>query len=705
MVKNKSEELKKALTILNALPLLIPTTVIFVGIFVYLGVLLKVNSNLSVIFAFLFGLVVSYLVYKRLHNKSKKDLTKEVLIFDILILLGVLAWSLFNVFYVSQNTYVQRDPGIYTVASQWLSKNNSLLAEVDSDYLQIEGVKHESAGYGENLYDKDSVDPQGMHLFPSIMGAFGRFFGASNMLKIAPFFGGLAILALYAFAREFVKARWAFFASLCFSLSLPLIYFSRDTYTEPMAVAIAFSAMTMFLYALTTKSKLIYIASAALAGSLLFNRADGLLLGICIGALSIVLSLVIQNKRQQTNSLMNVNLYLVTLGIFGLIGWFDISRYSSNYYSDIGKDVKLQLLLVLLLLAANIVLTLINSKTKKPIKIVSKVYYSKWFKLIFLITVVFLLAYILSRPLWLISRDPNTPESISNYIGGLQHAEGQIVDETRNYAEQTSNWMVWYLGLTLSLASIGGLLISSFYSLEKKGEKYLVPVFVFVGISLVFMTLVIITPDHIWASRRFLPITIPGICFFASVLFATAFDSFKKHRYLKLVTRISVLFIAYQALVGVYKVSEPLLYTQSYENQYYQVENICKNLEDDSVVLWAGSKGWNNIQTIRSFCGLEAFSIENLTVSQTSEFSKIAAKNSKKPMLIVTGSEYYNIPFDLRKGMVEVSQLEYEFIPSRLMGLPEEAIIGSRSIFIGQISSDGTTYPIRFPIVEKFVTN
>src|SRR6185437_10426309 len=113
----------------------------------------------------------------------------------------------------------------------------------------------------------------------------------------------------------------------------------------------------------------------------------------------------------------------------------------------------------------------------------------------------------------------------ADFIAGLQRLAGLRVDPTRLYSEDTLYWVVWYAGLaTVLLAGFGAAVLvrRSLRALltwnDPSGAalNLALPVALVVAGSAAILWQPFTVPDQPWASRRLVPVVIPGMILLAT---------------------------------------------------------------------------------------------------------------------------------------------------------------------------------------------
>src|SRR3990167_590628 len=196
--------------------------------------------------------VAGYYAHKLVSQNFAQDRLAKAKPFDILVLLGVIVWVVMNLFFASQHLFTNRDPATYNTAALWLSNHQNLNIEKPSSLnaLSVPGVETESLGYTTNPSDDTKLHAQGAHLLPALQALVGEVFGIKGMLGINIVFGGVALLAFYGFGRLFIKPQWAALACLTLAASLPMLFMSRDSYTEPLTMAFLFGGLSLLYCAI-----------------------------------------------------------------------------------------------------------------------------------------------------------------------------------------------------------------------------------------------------------------------------------------------------------------------------------------------------------------------------------------------------------------------------------------------------------------------
>src|SRR5690606_13145851 len=179
--------------------------------------------------------------------------------------------------------------------------------------------------------DSSMLVAQGNHLLPALLGTVGRIVGIANMVRINVVIGGIALLAFYSFARQLIPSKWALLATLSLSLTLPFIYFSRDVYTELLALTFTFSALAILLLAQRLRQNSLWVISGLVLGASTLARIDAYLT-IAATCTFLVLWVGLAKENDRIKKAQQASLLLGGLLITSLIGFLDLKLLSPSYF-------------------------------------------------------------------------------------------------------------------------------------------------------------------------------------------------------------------------------------------------------------------------------------------------------------------------------------------------------------------------------------
>jgi hypothetical protein len=140
------------------------------------------------------------------------------------------------------------------------------------------------------------------------------------------------------------------------------------------------------------------------------------------------------------------------------------------------------------------------------------------------IAIVAALAWLAARP-GLETMRGALGQAEEHFVGGLQRAAGLRVDPTRLYVEDTLYWVIWYAGIaTLLLGGFGAMVLVrrclrallSWRDASGAALNWALPLAVLLGETAAVLWQPFTVPDQPWASRRLVPVVLPGLILLAT---------------------------------------------------------------------------------------------------------------------------------------------------------------------------------------------
>lgn len=620
-------------------------------------------------------------------RKGQSGSVGERNVCDLLVLIGVSVWILFNVLFTAQHFLTNRDPGIYTTAGAWLVKHDSLKIPATDAFKGTPSVVAYSGGFSQGR-DPSTLDAQGQHLLPALLGLSGRIVGVSNMVRINVLIGGIALLAIYGFARELVRPRWALIAAGTVSLALPMLYFSRDTYTEPLAAAFTFGALALIWLAQVNKNRWLWLVAGAVAGAGALTRVDAYLTLAALAAF-LVVKLALSAGAARKRDLADAAAFAAGAGAIGVLGFLDISRLSASYYTSQTSNIRHEFLLLALIIVAGAVLVAVGWKTDFLKWLDNRT--RSWRAQAIWVVVVAVALVLASRPFWYVGHG----------IASAVIVNGKAVTGPgRSYSEQTVNWLVWYLGPVMTALGGLGLAYAAGIASRRRDLLMLPALFVIGGTALVYLINPSIFPDQIWASRRMLPVILPGIAVFG----ALALERLYSHRQLlrrNIHGKTVATVLATLAFVGPLFVSLPFLKTRE-DAWYPPVQAVCDKAPKNAAILWVGTARARFVEPAQALCGVasegygtQIFGVKGIDRDALATAAKEARANGFEPIVGVYGQEAGLLKAPAR--LTDVSDFSYRQIESTFTTPPRLATTQIDSIWLGTINQDGSVAPLSSP--------
>jgi hypothetical protein len=667
------------------LPVVLPALLASFGVVVTTLLLLGRLDNVLVL---IFGLpavgVTSWLIARHYRKISRPGTKREQMICDGLVIVAVAVWALINMMYTSQNVYVNRDPAIYSVTGAWLVDNNDLHIPIPDAFGEIEELQATGAGFSLSRLNPNEVYAQGLHLLPIFIGLVGRAFGEGVMLHINPLLGATGLLSVYGFGRLLVRPKWALLAVGVIGISLPLLVFSRDTYTEPLAMTFTFGALALLWGAQARRSLPLWFIAGLTIGAGSLTRIDAYITIIAFAAFA-ALYLALGKGGERTGRLKHVLTGAAGTLLVTFIGWLDLSRLASGYYTDLSPQFNQQVLMLLVVIGLGVVGVVVSWRTG-VLSFLDK-HTKSWRGQALAIAVLLLAVFLVSRPFWYVSHhDLDIP-----LVRGLQAAAGNPQDGTRDYGEQTTNWVAWYIGPVMAVAGVAGVALLSPRAARQK-DLLLVPgLLVVVGTCLVFLTRPSIVPDQVWASRRLLPVILPGL----AILGVVALERFFAWKRLNHPYRIfAVLLLVPLILVPPILISYPFWKVRTYVPQLAQVNTFCEALPERAAVIWVGDMSQRAVQTTRAFCDVPAKGAAKLDQETLQQIAENTEARGYTVVIALEAKDTRSLPPNSAAGLI--SAVQYNTMPNTLYAPPKDPVIAGRTVLMGVIDKDGNVVELMY---------
>ncbi len=188
----------------------------------------------------------------------------------------------------SHHVLINRDPGSYATTARWLARDGGLDATARAGGLQDEQLLRAD---GFAVYDVGDgrVEFQFTHLSSVALAAAYDVGGPGAMFRLPAAVSGLGLLAVYAVAARAARRRFvALAAPALLAVSLPVVFVARDTYSEPFAFALLWSALAAALLAADRDGPWGWVLSGLLGGAALAARPDLVLTLVVLGPLFVL---------------------------------------------------------------------------------------------------------------------------------------------------------------------------------------------------------------------------------------------------------------------------------------------------------------------------------------------------------------------------------------------------------------------------------
>lgn len=551
---------------------------------------------------------------------------------SLIALLGAVAWVGVNAPFASRWVSVTRDPGFLTLEGIWLTHHSapSMSASAAAKIAAaIPGAQAAGSGY---QYADGVLYVQGAKLVPGLAAIGGWVGGTDGVLIANLVIGALALLTLYGFARRVVGPIWSLVVVGGLAISMPFVAFTRSIYTEPIVVAVTFGGLTLLWVAYRSRRWTGFVTGGALLGAGGLARIDGaaIVVGVVAGLMLAAAGTTTAARRSElrTSLLLASGSALVVTGL----GLTELMVDSPGYTSDLASQWHELVAAVVAIFVIAVLVTLGRPWRWLTVWITRR---ARVIGVILVGVVVVVGAALVTRPLWYEGHHLAAGSAYSNLAVTLAVDQGIPTSPTRSWDEQSLTWVAMYYSWIVVGAALLGIAFALRRALLTRDPRLLVAIAVIAAPSLLYLWAISITPDQIWAMRRFLPVTLPGFLLFAAWFFRLVMAWLLRRS--NPIRATAAVVAAVVAAVGfafpAYTWKQSNLFTAvQYGGQLGQMEGVCTLLDGRPAVL-VGSGSTSNLPTLRTLCGVNAVAVPGkMTAAQLS--AARTAFGSQKPVVI-----------------------------------------------------------------------
>jgi hypothetical protein len=529
------------------------------------------------------------------------EVTRAARIGAALAVVAVLAITVWNVANASEQVLIVRDGGTYLNAGKWIASHGTLEVKPFVGPFNPRLLAASSAGMSRQ---GNHLDFTLEHLLPALLAVGQGIGGDRLMFATVPLLGGAALLAFYLLARRVLRYPIAALgAMLCLGLLMPQVSFSRDSMTEIPMQLLLFAGAWLLCDARTLEHRDSAFLVGLFLGLLQAIHIDGLVFVVGLPIVGLVAWLRTEPSRRRR---VGGALAFAGLGVAAgtALSLLDLFSHSPLYLHTLHADLeRLGLGAGLAIGVAVVSAWVVRWWARRPHEFMPQLrrtVTSAGFAAAGLILVGGFGAW-LGRPYLETTRGP--PNIVVKLVQTRTHLP---VDPTRRYFEHSLEWASWYVGpITLSLAIIGAAYATRAFMRGTLREPCRVAALVLGPAALLYLWKPSITPDQIWAARRFLPALFPLVVLaaFGMLCRIAAWDRIPTVGRRALAVALGGLAVAYpvHTIWGVSRMTDQRGFPPV-------VKEVCRIVGDHGAIVVpqeVSSSAWvYDPQTLRSFCNV-----------------------------------------------------------------------------------------------------
>jgi hypothetical protein len=441
------------------------------------------------------------------------------LIGTLVVAAGFALWQfLFN----SESVIVLRDPGAYLQTGYWLAQHGSLpipgaIAAFGGAHP---GLAFASTGF---LASGTSVVPGLLSGLPLLLAGAFWVHGTAAAAAMGPILGGLAVLAFGGLAGRLAGPQWAPAAALVLAFTLPEQYTSRGPFSQTAAQVLLFGGLSLVVDGLVLtgprppgrmpapQSALIALGGLAL-GLTSLVQVDGLL-----DVLPVIpfLGILVARKKK---IVVPFSIGLAIGAAYGIADAYLLARPFMAALHPMPELIGLIAAWLAAMTVAGVELLRMRGLAAALRPVLAR-RPARWLPDLAAALAGAAGVGLLIRPYLQTVRGPATGAAAA-FVASLQRLEHLRVDPGRLYAEDTLYWVIWYVGLPAVLLGWLGLALllrrctrALLAGHDPTGaiRTWLLPLAVVCCGSAAVLWQPETQPDQPWASRRLVPLVLPGV--------------------------------------------------------------------------------------------------------------------------------------------------------------------------------------------------
>lgn len=540
-----------------------------------------------------------------------------------LAVLIALAFAVFAGATPSQNTVITRDPASYQATGRQLAQSGGL--EVDARgkaFAGIEGLRFSGAAVFDMgkpfpaepdparpdlLRESGMIETQFNHMTAVVLAMGYDVGGYQLMFRLPALASALFLLGVYACAARFCRSPyWALLAPAILAVGTPLLYVSRNTYSEPFAAALLWASLLLAIGLHDRPRVGVGAVAGLLIGAVVCTRVDALVylvLAIPMAGVSIGSASTTELMRARAQAWLTL---AAVAGAASTVGWFDLLERSGRYPDGLNGELTMLRDAViggLLVSVLGVVLWRNWSGLRRlarwaagPTAVAASV----------AVGALLLFGWFV-RPL--IQEAATSPTIAFPSTPVLQKRAGLPIQPLRTYDENSLRWMSWYLGAPALAVAIGTVSWVTFTIVRRRASAAATAIAALcIGAGGIYFYKPNVTPQQLWATRRFIPAAFPSLAILVAVgagLAAHTFWSSREFDGKRWVGAVGAVALAGLLVVPAARTTWPVREQTQQRGYLRPVLDVCDALPDDAAVVVAGGfAGVTMPGTLRAWCGV-----------------------------------------------------------------------------------------------------
>lgn len=492
-------------------------------------------------------------------RRSRRTVFKALSKFDWLLAVILSLAAYLYIAFAGDSILGGRDQGVYANQAISLARHGQLDRPFPGGKETRETVQSFAHTYGvgefylPGLYNTyPNITVQFSAVFPLWLAQAYSTAGHRGIFALNGLLALLSLAVFYALCSLAVRNSYALGATVLMAFLPSQIWIARVTLSEPLAQLLVLSGLALFALSLKRENDQMAIWAGGLLGLTSLVRLDGFLLLPLLGFAQLIFRFSETYSAPEQRVWRNMYYAFISIALAAIAYYL----YSVNWYF-----IDNQSYLLPIAVATAIVFSLHVLNVEKTIKFVIP------FRPIFFWGVACGMVLLFIYAYWM---RPN----LDPYA--LITRPGSVLLGTRDYREDSLVNMAEYVSFPVLVFSVAGLILAL-----RKLPKELWPLTVVgLGYALLYFWKPHVAPDHFWAIRRYVPVVIPAIVFFAVFAFAL-FNKRLEGLLAQLATIGAVLFL----VVFLFRLDKHHIFVAENRGSYGQIARLAQEIPANAVVL------------------------------------------------------------------------------------------------------------------------
>jgi hypothetical protein len=558
--------------------------------------------------------------------------------------------------YHSEHLLTDRDPGVYVNTARSIARTHVLHPVVEPSPFDDEAT-YTSRGAGWAVIEH-RLHTNFLNFLPSLMALGWSAGGDTGLLVVPAILGALALLALYAVGTRIVGPRWALLGPVLLTLAPLQSWFSRDAYTELALEVLVLGGLWLFLETRRRAGVVAGAIAGVVIGAMTFVRIDALALFVAIPA-ALVIEWLRAARLDRPARRRRRGAIVAFGGCAAVTGWtgLAVARHQTPGYFTVLEH---NLHLLELALGAGVTAA-----------------------------VVIVVGHLLFRGVGTrLARNDALPAvavvallAAAFYAWEFRPKTGPVppyVPTARRpfdtyFTSASFRWFAWYLGIVTLVLIVIGFIVLGVRALRTDS-----PAFMLLAVAgpttLLYIAQPRISPDHLWAMRRFLPIVLPAMTIAAAA--AAAWTVALLASRLPMLRAPAVVVLLALMIVPAARAGQPFVRAQMQRGALDAVHDICRTVGPDGAVAIEpdGLLALMLPQAVRGFCNVPAAGVREEPASPVG--SDLTAWKAKgRTLFVVTRVENPTVAPGTKATLVEHLTIDDATEPARARGRRPDSFV------------------------------